>query len=407
MPDLHTDEWLDARFDAAVHDLDRVLTAPQPLTRSEFRHHARRHAAGRTALAVGLLGGTVGAIALVARQPDSQAPASAPTTDPTRTTTATTTVAAAIRPTPQSEAWRTAVSATLEAVGWAFPIEATTPTVGAPGQVGGAAVTATLDTGLLVFDIVPWAPGEYSDDIDWQRGVAGVTTGGERIAEGTLFISDTPPNRSATVVTPLAIVSVIAQQADVDTVGSTDSFADVARLLARTVPNVLAGDEITTAATPSASMAAIQPTHEYTTTVWDAREIVIGDCMTRLDHDYRPRPNDAAGTAGIWDEWNQWHNAQVAADPSFEDAFQGSDPNAQSGGCQAEAYLAVHGPGEEAYSKAATLENELRADIDWLDLDQTTVDQWVAAHAQDVERVHAELDEEQQTARSIIENANN
>jgi hypothetical protein len=29
------------------------------------------------------------------------------------------------------------------------------------------------------------------------------------------------------------------------------------------------------------------------------------------------------------------------------------------------------------------------------------VDQWLAAHAEDVERVSAELDEEQQTARSI------
>jgi hypothetical protein len=48
----------------------------------------------------------------------------------------------------------------------------------------------------------------------------------------------------------------------------------------------------------------------------------------------------------------------------------------------------------------------LRGDIYWLDLDQAAVDQWIAEHAEDVERVHAELDEELQTARTIIENPN-
>lgn len=404
MPNLHTDDWLDARFDAAVDDLDRVLTAPRPLTCGEFRRSAHRHSAGRAALAVGVAGGTIGALALVARDSGAQAPASAPTSEATRTTV-TSVVAASSRPTPQSEAWEAAVSVTLEAVGWPYPVESTVPSVGASGQVGGAAVTVAIDSGLLVFDVVPWATGEYSADADWQRGVAGVTSGGEAVAEGTLFVSDSPPNRSATIVTPLALVSVIAQQTDVDAIGGTDNFTDVARLLARAVPNVLAGEQIDRAFTPTASLDGLTPSGEYYTAVWDAREIVIGDCMTELGYGYRPRPNDAAGTGGTWDEWNEWHDQQVAADPDFEPAFQGG-PDDQAGGCQLEAYLAVHGPGEEAYSKATTLENELRADIDWLDLNQTAVDQWVTDHAEDIDRVHAELDEELQTARSIIENAN-
>jgi hypothetical protein len=155
--------------------------------------------------------------------------------------------------------------------------------------------------------------------------------------------------------------------------------------------------------TPSASTAAIQPTQDYFTTVFEAREIIIGDCMAELDHDYRPRPNDAAGTGGSWDEWNQWHTARVAADPTFEAAFQ-SDPNDQIGGCQAEAYPAVHGPGEEAYSKAAMLENEPTSTGSTSTRPPSTNG---SPTTEDIERLRAELDEEQQTARSIIENANN
>lgn len=108
--------------------------------------------------------------------------------------------------------------------------------------------------------------------------------------------------------------------------------------------------------------------------------------MTQVGYEYRARPNDAAGTGGTWDEWEQWHDQQVAAYPDFDAAlFGGADE--QIGGCQADAYRAVHGPGEEAYSKAATLENQFRGDIHWLDLDQAAVDQWITEHAEDVARV--------------------
>ena len=81
MADLHTDDWLDARFDAAVDDLDRVLATPRRLTSGDFRRHARRHNAGRAALAVGMVGGTLGALAFVARDPASPAPVASPTTE--------------------------------------------------------------------------------------------------------------------------------------------------------------------------------------------------------------------------------------------------------------------------------------------------------------------------------------
>lgn len=158
---------------------------------------------------------------------------------------------------------------------------------------------------------------------------------------------------------------------------------------------------------PSSNLSlldAVRPSQQYFVAVWDAREVVIGECMNQQGFDYRPRPNDAAATGGTWDDWNQWKNEQTASHPSFESALQGR-PDAQAGGCQLEAYRAVHGPGEEAYSKAATLENELRAHAGGLDLDQTTVDQWVAEHAEEVDRVNAELDEELQTARRIIQNS--
>jgi hypothetical protein len=179
---------------------------------------------------------------------------------------------------------------------------------------------------------------------------------------------------------------------------------EAAQVLADYRPEPTPTSTVTIPLTPSASLEALAPSQEYFAAVWDAREIVIGNCMAQLGYDYRARPNDASGTGGTWDEWNHWHNQQLAANPDFDAALFGA-VDEQVGGCQAEAYLAVHGPGEEAYSKAASLENELRGDIDWLELDQTAVDRWVADHAEDVERVRAELDEELQTARSIIENA--
>jgi hypothetical protein len=345
-----------------------------------------------------MVGGTLGALALVARDPASQAPAASPTIDAAATSAAP----ASSRPTVPTDAWEAAVSAALQAVGWPYPIQ---PAAEGAGQAGSTAVAATLDAGSLEFEIVPWGPGEYADEIEWLRGVAGGTGDGERVEEGTLFVSDTPPTRSTSIVTPLALVRVSAERADVDAIGSADSFVDVARLLARAVPRVLAGEQITAAITPTASLQALAPTQEYFAAVFAAREIVIENCMAQLGYEYRARPNDATGTGGTWDEWEQWHDQQVAANPDFDEVLFGG-ANEQIGGCQADAYRAVHGPGEEAYSKAAALENQLRGDIYWLDLDQAAVDQWIAEHAEDVERVHAELDEELQTARTIIENAN-
>ncbi|HAP74669.1 MAG TPA: hypothetical protein DCR14_01120 [Acidimicrobiaceae bacterium] len=397
MADLHTDDWLDVRFDAAVDDLDRVLAAPHPLTSGDFRRPARRHNAGRAVLAVGMVGGTLGALVFVARDPASPAPVASPTTEAAAISAAP----ASVRPTVQTDAWEAAVSATLQAVGWPYPIQHAAE---GAGQAGSTAVAATLDAGSLLFEVIPWAPGEYSDDVGWQRGVAGATAVGEPVAEGTLFVSDAPPTRSASIVTPRALVRVSAEQADVDAIGGADSFADVARLLARAVPSVLAGEQLTVAPTPTASLQALAPSQEYFAAVFAAREIVIENCMAQVGYEYRARPNDAAGTGGTWDEWERWHDQQVAANPDFDAAlFGGADE--QIGGCQADAYRAVHGPGEEAYSKAAALENQLRGEIHWLDLDQAAVDQWITEHAQHVQRVRAELDEELQTAQTIIENA--
>lgn len=165
----------------------------------------------------------------------------------------------------------------------------------------------------------------------------------------------------------------------------------------------------TEAPVPELSLGAVQPTQEYWVAVWDAREIVIGDCMQQLGHEYRPRPNDAARptneSVGTWDDWNLWRSDQASGDPSFEADLFGSDLDAQAGGCQLDAYLEVHGPGEEAYSKAAGLENELRAEVGSAALDQPAVDRWVEAHDDDVASVRTELDEELVTARSIIEGA--
>lgn len=154
----------------------------------------------------------------------------------------------------------------------------------------------------------------------------------------------------------------------------------------------------------TAALTALRPSPEYSAAVWEAREIIIEACMAELGYDFEPRPNVAAETGGTWDAWNEWYAEQIVIQPGFESSLLG-DVDQSVRGCQREAYLAVHGPGEEAYSKAATLENELLAFIDPTQSDQSAIDHWVADHAQDVERVQRELDEELQAAKDIIDQA--
>lgn len=160
-----------------------------------------------------------------------------------------------------------------------------------------------------------------------------------------------------------------------------------------------------TIASPTDATAQLEPTQAYWAAVWEAREIVIGQCMARSGYEYLPRPfGPDAATA--WDEWQVWFDQQVANDPNFKTTMLGYDGDQQAGGCQLEAYTTVHGPGEEAYSKMATLFNEMLADLP-TDAERTTanITHWIDDHRAQVEEVRTELAEEQATAESIINTA--
>lgn len=160
----------------------------------------------------------------------------------------------------------------------------------------------------------------------------------------------------------------------------------------------------TTIASPADATAQLEPTQAYWAAVWAAREIVIGQCMAKSGYEYLPRPFDSDPSAKQ-DEWQAWFDQQVANDPTFKTTMLG-DGNQQAGGCQLEAFTAVHGPGEEAYSKMATLFNEMLADLP-TDEERTTanITAWINDHRTQVEEVRTELDEEQATAESIINTA--
>lgn len=148
----------------------------------------------------------------------------------------------------------------------------------------------------------------------------------------------------------------------------------------------------------------LQPTDAYNTAVWTAREIVLGQCMARHGFEYRPRPIDAsAGNAGT--QWEAWFELQKSQHPTFEQTMLGG-PDEQAGGCQLEAFQAVHGPGEEAYSKLNALYNEMLGDLPTdVDRSDANIAAWISQHRSALDAVHAELDEEQAVAQQVIDAA--
>lgn len=148
----------------------------------------------------------------------------------------------------------------------------------------------------------------------------------------------------------------------------------------------------------------------YWVDVWDAREIVVGDCMKEAGFAYQARPNEAADAAGAdaaWKEWDAWFTSQTDANPAFEKTMLGS-PEEQAGGCQLLSYQVVHGPGEEAFSKMTDLSNELlaiqaNAEIKTTQDRDTAASQWLTEMQPELEQMQTELDDEAAQARSIIE----
>jgi hypothetical protein len=151
----------------------------------------------------------------------------------------------------------------------------------------------------------------------------------------------------------------------------------------------------------------LEPSQAYWAAVWQAREIVIGRCMATFGYDFKPRPF-GSNAAMTQTEWDEWFNEQVAADPAFERTLFGEPSDQQTGGCQLEAFRAVHGPGEEAYSKMSNLMNQMLGDLPTdVERSDANVAAWIEAHRAKVDDIKAELAQEHATAQSILDAAGN
>ena len=166
------------------------------------------------------------------------------------------------------------------------------------------------------------------------------------------------------------------------------------------------------------ALDALRPDTEYFVATWAAREIVMARCMTDAGFEWQARPNDAASDTDQWAVWEEWFEAQAATDSSFETAAFGDDAlnDTNVGGCQLEAGREVHGPGEEAFSRAADLENEVLASkLQFVDTLEPTVDidaaasavvaTWLEENSAAIQDIGTDIADELATARSVIANA--
>lgn len=100
------------------------------------------------------------------------------------------------------------------------------------------------------------------------------------------------------------------------------------------------------------------PSGDHTRLMWEAREVVISDCMTEQGYTWVARPS--GDSSEEWAVWQEWYDSLVAGDPAFESALLGqkSESGALESGCQLAAYNALHRDGVSAEARAADLYNE-------------------------------------------------
>lgn len=79
----------------------------------------------------------------------------------------------------------------------------------------------------------------------------------------------------------------------------------------------------------AAATADLESSDAYLQAVWDAKEIVIGRCMSDACFDYRQRPNESACTARLppvsrrGASGESWFDSHTAAHPDFEQTMLG------------------------------------------------------------------------------------
>lgn len=224
---------IDERLDEATSELRAQLANVDlaPVSTVVHRLHRRRGVGAVAALlaVVGVVGVAVAAtrddasVASVTTHSSQQSPVTSAAALPTNMTT------------PTAEAWRSIVEAALRDANWSLTLDTVYENVSAPGGRPWATAVATVGGGRIVFEVDPFADGEFQSDSVWQMGVAGATSPGIATPEGTLFTVDYPatPVRRCTIVALYGIVMVHAEMIPTSALPDVAVFSSVAAALAR------------------------------------------------------------------------------------------------------------------------------------------------------------------------------
>ena len=100
---------------------------------------------------------------------------------------------------------------------------------------------ANVGAGQIEFTVRAFGVDEYRSDPAWQQRTAGANQPGQPVAEGTMFVTDNPATsaRKVVIVTPSAIVTVVAREVSTAELPALAVFVRAAQRLAAAVPTVL------------------------------------------------------------------------------------------------------------------------------------------------------------------------
>lgn len=157
-------------------------------------------------------------------------------------------------------------------------------------------------------------------------------------------------------------------------------------------------------------MLQLLPSGDHTRLMWEAREVVIGDCMTEQGYAWVARPS--GDSSEEWAAWQEWYDSRVAGDPAFESAFLGqkSESGALESGCQLAAYNALHRDGISAEARAADLYNEaagVALSVEGDDSEAATkisaaLTEWLTENSDRVAALQRDIATELATAKEVL-----
>lgn len=158
-------------------------------------------------------------------------------------------------------------------------------------------------------------------------------------------------------------------------------------------------------------MRQLMPSGEHVRLLWDAREVLVGRCMSQRGIEWISRPNNDSTPA--WDQWHSWYDPLAAADPSVPIALLGEEDKTGStmGGCQLEAYVTLHRDGVPAEARAADLYNEAAAEVLKVSSNDpnemareisATLTKWMAANSVEIDEVQSDIAAEFATAMEVL-----